>query len=185
MLRVTLLSLAMISGGAAMLGLAGATPAQPGPTMLDDENPNSIPVGSVAPEFSVKTLDGKEDVKLSDYKGKYLLLDFWASWCPPCLKEVPNVKAVWDTHGKDSRFALVSLSLDAKPEDATKFTQDHQMTWRQGYLPGALQGNSKVLSAYGIESIPSIWLISPDGKVLAKDLMGPDIEKAVKDALKK
>src|ERR1700678_4109474 len=80
----------------------------------------SVNVGDVAPEIAANTIDGKP-LKLSDYRGKYVLLNFWATWCGPCVAEVPNFKAVYAAFGSDERFAMINLSLDGTADDAKKF----------------------------------------------------------------
>ncbi len=72
----------------------------------------TLGIGDQAPDFEIRTLSG-ETVRLADYRGKYVLLDFWATWCTPCLKEIPNLKAVYDKFGSSERFAMISLSLDS------------------------------------------------------------------------
>jgi thiol-disulfide isomerase/thioredoxin len=156
--------------------------AVPAAATGQDEAAGDPEVGDIAPGFSVKSLDGK-DLTLSDFKGKYVLLDFWASWCGPCREEMPNLKAVYDAHGQDERLAMISLSIDQSAGDAQDYASQNGMTWFQGFLPGVW--DSPLLMKYGVTGIPSIWLIGPDGKVIAKDLRGDDIETAVETALKK
>ena len=139
-----------------------------------------LKVGDIAPDFSVKTLDG-QPLKLSDFRGKYVLLDFWATWCGPCVEEMPNLKATCDTFGKDARFVMISLSLDPNRASPEKFVKDNGIGWTQVFL--GEWSKDEVTPNYGVFSIPSIFLIGPDGKVLAADLRGPKIKEAVAAAL--
>ncbi len=139
-----------------------------------------LKVGDAAPAFEIKTIDGKP-LRLADYRGKYVLLDFWATWCGPCRGETPHLKAVQDAFGKDDRFAMVGLSLDEKPEEPRKYASDCDLHWPQGFL--GEWSKSDVPDHYGVRGIPSIWLIGPDGKVVAKDLRGERIKDTVAKAL--
>jgi RNA polymerase sigma factor (sigma-70 family) len=137
-------------------------------------------VGAAAPDFTLKTLDGN-DLKLADFRGKLVLLDFWATWCSPCVTEVPNLKAVHDRFSDDPRFVLVSLSLDERPGDAEFFVRRQGLRWLQGFAGP----DSPVLSAYGATAIPATFLISPERKILARDLRGERTKAAVAQALKR
>lgn len=139
-----------------------------------------LEIGQTASEFAFTDLEGKPHA-LSDYKGKFVLLDFWASWCGPCVFEIPFIKAVHDKFAKDERFVIVGLSLDEKPDDAKTFLEKHDEPWLQGFL-GSF-ASSPVAERYEIGGIPSLILIGPDGKVVAKNLRGELTEAAVAKAL--
>ena len=139
MLRVAVLAVALIAGGGTIWVLDSVGPIihrGPGEAGLDAAK--KMPdVGDAVPDFSVKTVDSKSELKLSAFKGKYVLLDFWATWCGPCREEVPNIKTVWANQGKDSRLAIISLSLDKTPDDAAAYAKQNGMDWHLVFLPGA------------------------------------------------
>jgi len=137
-------------------------------------------VGQEAPGFEIKTTDDKT-IKLADYRGKYVLLDFWATWCGPCRGETPNLKAVYEQFGKREDFVMVGLSLDQEKEKPIAYAKEKGTQWIDGFLGD--WGKDEVTKKYGVRGIPSIWLIGPDGKVVAKELRGEGISEAVTKAL--
>jgi beta-lactamase regulating signal transducer with metallopeptidase domain/peroxiredoxin/protocatechuate 3,4-dioxygenase beta subunit len=142
----------------------------------------TLKVGQTAPDFAVPTLDGKR-LTLADFRGKYVLLDFWATWCGPCIAELPEMQAVWEKHGRDERFAMLSLSLDAEEEAPRKFVAEKNLPWLQGFLGEWAEAG--MTDAYHIESIPAVFLVGPDGKLVAQGLRGDAIGQAVASALKR
>jgi thiol-disulfide isomerase/thioredoxin len=134
----------------------------------------------MAPPFEVKTLDGAP-LRLADFHGKYVLLDFWATWCGPCVGETPFLKAAYKQFGANDHFAMVSLSLDDTAAAPADFARKNEIKWIQGFL--GKWSESKVTPLYGVEGIPSIFLIGPDGKIVARDLRGEAIKEAVGNAL--
>ncbi|MCQ2975267.1 MAG: AhpC/TSA family protein [Bacteroidales bacterium] len=124
--------------------------------------------------------DGKIQ-KLSDYvgKGKYVLVDFWASWCGPCRQEVPNIIDVYNKY-KGDNFEVIGVAVSDKPEDTQKAVEDLGIEYPQIFNSGDISRN-----VYGILGIPHIILFGPDGKIIKRDLRGSEIEKCVKTQLKK
>jgi thiol-disulfide isomerase/thioredoxin/uncharacterized GH25 family protein len=140
----------------------------------------SLAVGDPAPDFDVPTFDGKR-LKLADLRGKFVLIDFWATWCGPCIAEMKTLERVHEQFGHDPRFAMLSLSTDDKPDAPERFLAARHSVGLQAYA--GRSSASTVKQDFGVTAIPSIWLIAPDGRVIAKDLRGEGILQAVDKAL--
>ena len=138
--------------------------------------------GAIAPAIDATTLDGKP-LKLSDFSGQYVLLDFWATWCGPCIGEIPQLQAIHDAFGSDERFAILSLSVDEKIEEPRKFQEKRKLPWSQAFLGGGIHG--PIPGTFGVVAIPAFVLIGPDGKIVARGMRGEEIKKAVAEALAK
>ena len=125
--------------------------------------------GQVFPEFSpVVDLDGKP-VSLADYRGKLVLLDFWATWCGPCIAEMPNIKAVYEKY-HDKGFEIIGISLDTDEATLRKFIKENQLPWRQVF--DGKQWETRLVQQYGIRSIPAQFLIDREGRVISVKARG-------------
>lgn len=143
--------------------------------------------GRPAPAFSLKALDDpKASYTLDSFKGRYLLIDFWATWCPDCRAELPALHAAWARfHAKPIEF--LSLSFDRKVEHIGPFRQQPAtpMPWKHAFIEGGFK--SPLADAYGVMGIPKALLIGPDGKILAggAQLRGENLEKTLERFLGK
>jgi peroxiredoxin len=137
-------------------------------------------IGTTAPDFTLTSLDGKS-VSLKNLRGKYVLLDFWASWCPPCRAENPNVVNAYNQY-KDKNFTILSVSLDSDKSKWQEAVAKDKLVWQH---VSDLQGwQSTVAALYGVQAIPSNFLIDPSGKIIAVNLRGDDLEKTLASKLR-
>jgi peroxiredoxin len=139
-----------------------------------------VRVGDLARDFTAPRLDGGR-FKMSDTRGKLVLLDFWATWCWPCRAEMPALKDIQKTFGGDPRFLLVGVSCDEAALAPAKYTKENALVWTQVHGGKMLEG---VAETYLVRAIPATFLIAPDGRVLAMNLRGPALKEAVRNALK-
>jgi len=138
-------------------------------------------VGKEAPDFAMPDVNGKE-VKLSSFKGKYVLVDFWASWCGPCRSENPNLVKAYNQF-KNKNFTVLGVSLDrpGQKDKWLKAISDDQLVWTN--ISDLQFWNSAVVSLYGFDGIPFNVLVDPQGKVIAEGLRGSMLEEKLGEVL--
>jgi peroxiredoxin len=138
-------------------------------------------IGALAPDFSLPDPSGQL-VKLADLRGRYVLVDFWASWCRPCRAENPNVANAYAAY-RNQNFTVVSISLDSQPARAAwlKAIQDDHLTWPQ---VSDLKGfNTAVAQQYAVSAIPQNFLLDPQGRIVAKNLRGDALQQKLAQVL--
>jgi peroxiredoxin len=155
-------------------------PPPPAASTPDDKQKGKIAVGNIAPDFTLPDTEGKP-VSLSSFKGKYVLVDFWASWCGPCRGENPNVVANYNKY-KTKNFTVLGVSLD---EDKTKWLtaiKTDNLAWK--HVSDLKFWNNAAAQLYGVQSIPFNVLLDQSGKIIATDLRDEDLGKKLEEVLK-
>jgi thiol-disulfide isomerase/thioredoxin len=162
---------------------------------FEKENPNSpqakgfigniarirgLMIGGVAPEIALADTTGAS-VPLSSFRGKYVLIDFWASWCGPCRMENPNVVRMYNKY-KEKGFTIYSVSLDQSRESWVKAIRNDNLTWT--HVSDLQYWRSAAAQQYGVQGIPKTFLLDKEGKIIAKDLRGPALEQKLEEVLK-
>lgn len=162
---------------------------------FEKENPNSphaksligrvarikgVSIGAQAPEIALSDTTGNP-VSLSSLRGKYVLLDFWASWCGPCRAENPNVVRMYNKF-KDKGFAIYSVSLDQAKANWTKAIRNDNLTWT--HVSDLKYWQSAAAQQYGVQAIPATFLLDKEGKIIAKNLRGDALEQKLEEVLK-
>lgn len=143
--------------------------------------PENTKTGNLAPDFAQPSPEGVP-VKLSDFKGKYVLLDFWASWCGPCREENPNLVKTYK-HYSPKNFTIFGVSLDRGSQRNAwlKAIEKDALTWTQA---GDMLGwENKAAKIYGIRAIPANFLIDPEGRIVARDLRGEELDKKLRELI--
>ncbi|WP_375435409.1 redoxin domain-containing protein [uncultured Hymenobacter sp.] len=136
-------------------------------------------IGKLAPDVKLTTPEGKE-LALSSLRGKYVLIDFWASWCGPCRQENPSVIKLYQKY-KDKGFDIYSISLDDSKEKWVKAIATDGLPWK--HVSDLKGWKSAAGVAYGVESIPQTLLLDPKGHIVAKNLRGPELEVKIASLL--
>ena len=154
----------------------GELPKPTAPSPAPGMNPSEW-IGKPALDFQVTDLKG-EEISLENYRGQVVLLDFWATWCPPCIAEIPNVKKTYEKY-KDQNFQIIGISLDKSKEPLEKYIEKKELSWRQYW-----DNTGKISNLYKVQAIPSTFLIDGAGIIRKTSLRGHALEHAVAELVK-
>jgi len=141
------------------------------------ESAQRLEIGSIAPDFSLPNPEGKV-IHLSDFRGKYLFLDFWASWCLPCRKENPGFVNIYKQF-RNQNFEILGISLDKKKDKWVKAVLSDELEWPQ--VSDLKYFDSEMVELYNIVNVPTTMLLDPEGKIIAKNLHPKDLEKLLEE----
>jgi thiol-disulfide isomerase/thioredoxin len=144
------------------------------------ETQKRLAIGALAPEIALRGSDG-DTIKLSSTRGKYVLIDFWASWCGPCMQEIPNLVRIYWKY-KNQGFDIYQVSLDKNKESWLKSITQNGLAWSN--VSDFKMWNSPVVALYNIDEIPNNFLLDHNGKIIAKNLIGIDLANKMKEIFK-
>lgn len=142
---------------------------------------HSLAVGTKFPDFTATNIAG-QPLSLADHQGQVVLIDFWATWCPPCQAELPNLLKIYAKYHSQG-FDIIGVSLDDNQQKLLAFTKQMNMPWPQTCDGQGWTG--KLVAQYGVYQLPSTALINAQGIIIARDLRGEELEQAVARALAK
>ena len=145
----------------------------------EDVKPTDVAELKMAKDFTLDDIKGKKVNLMSEIKkNKITILDFWASWCPPCMREVPNLVDIYDRYGEDG-LGIVGVSLDENKDDWKNTVESMGMKWIQ--VSDLKGGESPVVRLYNVQSIPHILVIDSEGRILSEGLTGTELEEFIAD----
>ena len=139
-----------------------------------------VDVNAIAPDFTLQTPEG-EDVALYDVKGKWKIIDFWASWCGPCRMENPNMVKMY-AEFKDKGLSVISVSLDEKKDKWVEAIKKDGLTWL--HLSDLKGWQGDVIKKYNIDAVPTIFVLDENNRIIAKNLRGEKLNAFVSERLK-
>ena len=138
-----------------------------------------LAVGKVAPDFEQEDVNGNP-IELASLRGKYVLVDFWASWCGPCRRENPNVVAMYNEFS-DSGFEIIGVSLDKDKDKWVAAIQDDGLTWQ--HVSDLKGWKNEVADTYNVRTIPNTYLLDKEGKIVAKNIRGDELKNKIRELL--
>lgn len=141
---------------------------------------NIFPLSGPAIDFKAMDIEGNT-TELSKFKGKVVILDFWATWCPPCIREIPNLKKIYKKYKNDD-FEIISVALERKPkEHAIKYVDENGMDWV--HIIDKAKGR-EIATEYKIRYIPTMYIINKKGDIVASGLRGEKLGEKISELLK-
>lgn len=139
-----------------------------------------LPAGRQAPDFLLKDLNGKQ-WSLTDFRGNYVILAFWASWCPDCRAEIPELRRMAEKY-EEKNVRFLCVSFDRSLEKLKEFAAEEPLVGVQLFDPAGKK-DSKISASYGVQWIPSLFLVAPDGRILKGTVVASRIEEALDKVL--
>jgi peroxiredoxin len=138
-----------------------------------------LALGSIAPDFTLPDSTG-QPISLSSFRGKYLFLDFWASWCQPCRRDNPRYLSIYNEFSNDN-FEILGVSFDRKRENWLKAIENDGLKW--AHVSDLQYFDSEMIELYNITNVPTTFLLDPDGKIIAKNIHPEELKKILFEIL--
>ncbi|MGF1672047.1 MAG: TlpA family protein disulfide reductase [Balneolaceae bacterium] len=135
----------------------------------------SLQIGQKSPSFSAITLHG-ETLTLEDLDGKFVILEFWGTWCGPCIPEIPYLQTLWEKHG-EYNLLILGIALDDNEDVVTRFIEERDMPWPQILQSDQFRG--ELVELFNVVGIPRMYLLNPSGEIVARDLRGEEMVSEV------